>query len=396
MTRKLYVVPGLLSSELWEDALLTQLLWVSGSRLIGGYVGEMRLAANGRDPGQPDGVPLFAGEPLPDYFAPVYSSLLPQLRRHDYTLSVYGYDWRKGFLDLADGLVANIRATVPLRDPCTLVAHSMGGLVARRAYQLLSESGDAGLVRRVITMGTPHQGSYAVVEALSGTAELLDQLQFICNVAGGNLHWFDPLRPRAAWNLVSLRDMCCTWPSFYYLFPLLGGTDSENDPHRPLLFAARNWHGGQPISQLHLDTARAAIGEWLRASETFPPSWVLTTVAGVGYTTPARLVYPDALGYGTAVGYSDVGDGAVTEKSALVPLSAQYQMIAQHADLPLVAAQSGLLMDWILDPRSSPDPIPPLVDVPGINPALFTGPPLNSAIGGALNVADCARGTCSC
>ena len=46
-----------------------------------------------------------------------------------------------------------------------LVAHSMGGLVARAAAAKLPQR----LLRRLIMLGTPHHGSFAPVQALRGT-----------------------------------------------------------------------------------------------------------------------------------------------------------------------------------------------------------------------------------
>ncbi len=53
-------------------------------------------------------------------------------------------------------------------DSCVLVGHSMGGLVAR---QYVQELGGDDLVDTVITMGTPHRGTYAAWLGLGRAAE---------------------------------------------------------------------------------------------------------------------------------------------------------------------------------------------------------------------------------
>jgi pimeloyl-ACP methyl ester carboxylesterase len=74
----------------------------------------------------------------------------------------YSYDWRLGLDQLGTQLAARIA-----RDgkPVILVAHSMGALVARMAMRVLPKR----LVRRLIMLGAPNEGSFAPVQALRGT-----------------------------------------------------------------------------------------------------------------------------------------------------------------------------------------------------------------------------------
>ena len=63
--------------------------------------------------------------------------------------------------------------------PCSIVAHSAGGLVARAAWLALGQAGATNLVRRIVTYGTPHQGSYGAVRLWSLDAASLTSVQYL-------------------------------------------------------------------------------------------------------------------------------------------------------------------------------------------------------------------------
>lgn len=80
------------------------------------------------------------------------------------TFFPFPYDWRLGAAQNAERLadyVGCVRAFYPSR-PINLLAHSMGGLVARR-YLLVS---DAPPIRRLVTVGTPWLGAPSAVQNL--------------------------------------------------------------------------------------------------------------------------------------------------------------------------------------------------------------------------------------
>ncbi len=76
--------------------------------------------------------------------------------------SFHSYDWRLGLDVLGAQLAARIESE---EQPVILVAHSMGGLVARVAARMLPKR----MVRKLIMLGTPNAGSFASVQALRGT-----------------------------------------------------------------------------------------------------------------------------------------------------------------------------------------------------------------------------------
>lgn len=54
------------------------------------------------------------------------------------------------------------------RDTCVLIGHSMGGLIAR---QYVQELGGTPLVDTVVTMGTPHRGTYSAYWGIGRAAQ---------------------------------------------------------------------------------------------------------------------------------------------------------------------------------------------------------------------------------
>src|ERR1700686_2524022 len=91
-----------------------------------------------------------------------YAKLKLQLEIGGREARFHAYDWRLGLDELGAQVAARIVAD---GQPVILVAHSMGGLVARMAARMLPKR----WVRRLIMMGTPNEGSFASVQALRGT-----------------------------------------------------------------------------------------------------------------------------------------------------------------------------------------------------------------------------------
>lgn len=88
-------------------------------------------------------------------------------------LLAFGYDWRRSNLHSAAELSGFLQTALgrwreSRRDPgakVVIVGHSMGGLIARRA---VTDPAVAGLVRQVVTVGTPFRGAASALLRLSG------------------------------------------------------------------------------------------------------------------------------------------------------------------------------------------------------------------------------------
>jgi len=110
-----------------------------------------------------------------------YQALIDDLRRFGFVenqrLFPFPYDWRKSNSEAAGKLADRLDALVALQPAAeiTLLAHSMGGLVSR--YYLESGQFDGRpayrAVRRLITLGTPHQGAPLALSAAVGKEKRL-------------------------------------------------------------------------------------------------------------------------------------------------------------------------------------------------------------------------------
>src|SRR3954467_11375786 len=139
---RVLILPGIMGSTLGKPGPLT-LLWINPLAIALGRLTE--LALNGRSGAvSVKGVVLLA-----------YLKLKLRLKIAGFDADFFPYDWRLSLTQLGASLAAALD-----KEPSSevhLVAHSMGGLVARAA--LLAPSG--AKVKRLIMLGTPNYGSYA-------------------------------------------------------------------------------------------------------------------------------------------------------------------------------------------------------------------------------------------
>lgn len=373
-----FFVPGFLGSSLGFGPNGATPIWVYYPRLVIGQVGVLRLAPDGVSPGMPDGEACLPGGPLPAYYETARATLAGQLAGEGYQVIPWGWDWRMRTAAAGRRLAADIRQYSTNLSPATIVAHSLGGLVARAAWFELGLTGEQALVRRIITLGTPHWGSYGIVGAWSGDSEQIRQLvsltsaAFVIQTATVIVPFTKP------WNYYQLTQLSGTWPASYETMPCLDSPPAAADPQRAALYESGNWPTKVGISAGELMQVKNVFQAWLRSPASVPPSWVLTTVAGEGMPTYDRLLFPNDLGTVPALGTTDRGDGQVTIDSALIDGSAQLVVAAAHTDLPAVMAASGELAKLVRDVRVPPAPPPPRVTAPGLLVPILHGPPLPS------------------
>ena len=209
----------------------------------------------------------------------------------------FAYDFRQDNRASARRLAAEIEAW-NITEPITLIAHSMGCLIARYYVERL---GGGRKVERVLLLGGPHSGSpYAFASLISGP----------------------DLLPLGMMN-ERLRDLIATFPSWYQVLPtyrcvscgpstldVLADETWVAAPHRPLLRSARQF--------------RRELGR--QAS--------VPTVCVFGYgvkTISGATVERDATGalIGAEVMTEEIGDGTIPETSAVLR-GAEIHPVRQH------------------------------------------------------------------
>ena len=141
---RVFVVPGIMGSQLGikrEPPLPHDILWLDPIDIQVGRLSSLHLSAT--TPIVPLGVVLYS-----------YLRLKLNLRASGFAPILYDYDWRRGVDELGAALAERIRNEPS--DRIMIVAHSMGGLVARAALRLL----EADDIRQIVTLGSPHHGTW--------------------------------------------------------------------------------------------------------------------------------------------------------------------------------------------------------------------------------------------
>ncbi len=153
-----FVLPGILGSNLKVDG---KRIWL-GWRLVNGL---KRLDYKA---GQPDGVEPDGPIGL------IYDDLIEFLSETHEVIEL-AYDWRRPIEDEARRLATAVDAALTAREksgqPVRLLAHSMGGLVARTMQLERPQVWDRMMAHpgaRLLMLGTPNGGSWAPMQVLSG------------------------------------------------------------------------------------------------------------------------------------------------------------------------------------------------------------------------------------
>ena len=143
-----YLLPGLLGSKLGRThGDQSELIWLDPAKVMNGQL--MQLVSGKHSDIHALGVML-----------PSCLKLALTLRCAGLPVKLYAYDWRCSLLQLGQQLAQDMLLN-PNRN-IQIVGHSMGGLVARAA---LKHQG-MQKVSRVVQLGTPNHGSFALVESL--------------------------------------------------------------------------------------------------------------------------------------------------------------------------------------------------------------------------------------
>ena len=185
-------------------------VWFDPWHLIWGGLGEIRYAARP----VPDSARQVREESL---FQMFYGGLAEHLEA-THRVIPFPYDWRQPVQKTADRLGEVVREALDRHpsQPLRLLAHSMGGLVARamiaRHQALWREVADRP-GGRLIMLGTPNNGSHLLVASLLGKADSIRQL--------ARLDLSHPMQ--------EILDIVAAFPGAVQLLPRPGFRDAGED-----------------------------------------------------------------------------------------------------------------------------------------------------------------------
>ncbi len=297
---RVLILPGIMGSTLAQKALgIDDVLWINPVEIALGRLTRLKLDGTA-SPYFADGVILFA-----------YLKLKLRLKIAGFDADFFPYDWRMPLTDAGKKLADALKSA---DKPVSLVAHSMGGLVARAALRSASDK-----AARLIMLGTPNYGSFAPVQALRGT---YDVVQKICKLD----------RRHTPEQLAG--DVFSTFPGLYQMLPSPEKFTSVN------LYDPNSWpkKGPQPSAGL-LSGVSSAISQLAPADSRF------YLIAGVNQPTVVDL-HPDSDEFAYTI--SPDGDGTVPlafAELANIPSNQTYYVEEGHGSLP----NNGAVEDAVID-----------------------------------------------
>jgi pimeloyl-ACP methyl ester carboxylesterase len=173
------VLHGIMGGELTyhESNAQPDHIWLKFFRLVLGQFERLKI-----DDGGNSISPIEATGILKRYYGELLLSLMQSWDAH-----AFWYDWRLDINSTADELAQSLRVWFGDNGPAHLVAHSMGGLVARafikkypeRWKSMWDSQSNGRRGGRLVMLGTPNYGSFTIPQLLLGLNDTLNKLALV-------------------------------------------------------------------------------------------------------------------------------------------------------------------------------------------------------------------------
>ncbi len=177
------VIHGIMGGELTATRRNGQRdqIWLKILRLISGQLDRLRLSEDGQHDFNPDYRVQATG-----ILKREYGELLLWLSGI-WNVHAFWFDWRKDLKNAADELKLKISTWFGDDAPVHIVAHSMGGLVSRtfikrhpeRWKTMWDRASNGRMGGRLVMLGTPNHGSFAIPQVITGLESTVRKLALI-------------------------------------------------------------------------------------------------------------------------------------------------------------------------------------------------------------------------
>lgn len=286
---RVLVLPGIMGSLLGIRGRGTQpddVIWIAPSEIESGRLAELMLPE--RRPVRALGVQLFK-----------YLKLKLALEVEGFDVDFHAYDWRQSVDVLGRELRDRIRQDGAA--PVALVAHSMGGLVARAAMALDRHR----RIARLIMLATPNHGSFSPVLALRGAYPPVRKIAQLDHLHDAETH---------------AQHVFATFPGLYQMLPSRQRFVAHD------LYDPATWPADAHAPRRDLLRKAQRIRKLLA-----PPDERFTMIAGIDQPTVTGLsVQRDAFVYHV----THAGDGTVPLDLAMLAGVETYYARENHSELP--------------------------------------------------------------
>jgi pimeloyl-ACP methyl ester carboxylesterase len=312
MGRNVVVLPGIMGSELEiRSALGSYNLWLSLLRISREGLDKLKLDSTGA-PSPTSAHKVVATGLLLKYYGELIMTL-----GQSWNVRAFAYDWRLDLDTQAAVLLQFIRTQFG-GQPVSIVAHSMGGLVARALWRLKPKANaGAPLLTRLVMLGTPNHGSFEVPLILTGIEDTVKKLTWLTHPF---LSVFN--REEGRRRLLAILS---TFPGIYQMLPLRG--TGAQQLAKSATYSAINPNVGQ-------SSLDRGVG-FLKSLDSAIDAERMTYVAGYGIETIVGVDTGLPLDRLSSYWASDAGDGRVSHELGLLPGVPTYYVPAAHGELPV-------------------------------------------------------------
>ena len=285
---RVLILPGIMGSRLGYRFLpgFPDIIWFDPLDIAAGKLGDLELRK--RRNIKALGVILFA-----------YLGLKLRLRINGFDADFAPYDWRRSLRSLGRELADEIAKG---ERPVHLVAHSMGGLVARASLAHQPP------IRRIVMLGTPNFGSFAPLQAVRGVYSVVRR------IAQLDLYH----------SPEQLAKIFAEFPGLLEMIPVPGAGDWRD------YFSLDNW----PNAGVLPDATSLTKAKNVQASlPTQAPGTEIIMISGVNRETVVNAALSDN-GHELNYTITNEGDGTVPLRCAVLPSATKnYYVEGEHGAL---------------------------------------------------------------